>query len=302
MQNEVAIRETTMPTNGAFTMTPRSLEEAMRFADIMASSDLVPQAYKGKPGNILVAIQKGYEIGMTPMNALESIAVINGRATLWGDGMLALVQSSPVYEWIDESESTNTVGVCISKRKGHKPLRTEFTLEDAKRAGLLGKPGPWQQYQPRMLKLRARGFNLRDNFADVTKGMISAEEAMDIPPVTTTGEFVPEEAPKPLTLKDKLKQQVEETAAPPESAPPAESAPTPVDSGSGPSPVDDPADPMHPDNLCEDFRRRIKASISQKEAIGQLQQARELGCFMKSHLDGLTITLNERLQELGKKK
>jgi len=196
-------------------MTPRSLDEAMRFADIMAGSDLVPQGYKGKPGNILVAIQKGFEIGMTPMNALESIAVINGRATLWGDGMLALVQASAVYEWIDESESTDTKGVCIVKRKGHKDHRAEFSLEDAKRAGLLGKQGPWQMHTGRMLKLRARGFALRDVFADVLKGMISAEEAMDLPVSTA----VPTEEPKVLTLKDKLKAQVEERAAVPHEAP-----------------------------------------------------------------------------------
>ena len=203
---EVAIRETTQP---AFSLTPRNLEEALKFADIMSKSDLVPRDFRDKPGNILVAIQKGLEIGLSPMAALESIAVINGRASLWGDALLGLVQVSPQYEWHNEAESTPTKGVCIVKRKGHEPHRVEFSLEDAKRAGLLGKSGPWQQYTARMLTLRARAFALRDKFADVLKGLSMAEEAIDIPQAqsqTVSAEVQPASHP---SLKDKLKARLE---------------------------------------------------------------------------------------------
>ena len=203
---EVAIRDTTQP---AFSLTPRNLEEALKFADIMSKSDLVPKDFKDKPGNILVAIQKGLEIGLSPMAALESIAVINGRASLWGDALLGLVQVSPQYEWHNEAESTPTKGVCIVKRKGHEPHRVEFSIEDAKRAGLLGKSGPWQQYTARMLTLRARAFALRDKFADVLKGLSMAEEALDIPqsqPQTVSAEVQPASPP---SLKDKLKARLE---------------------------------------------------------------------------------------------
>ena len=207
---EVAIRDTTQP---AFSLTPRNLEEALKFADIMSKSDLVPRDFRDKPGNILVAIQKGLEIGLSPMAALESIAVINGRASLWGDALLGLVQVSPQYEWHNEAESTPTKGVCIVKRKGHEPHRVEFSIEDAKRAGLLGKSGPWQQYTARMLTLRARAFALRDKFADVLKGLSMAEEALDIPqsqPQTVSAEVQPASPP---SLKDKLKARLEEPTA-----------------------------------------------------------------------------------------
>jgi hypothetical protein len=207
---EVAIRDTTQP---AFSLTPRNLEEALKFAEIMSKSDLVPRDFRDKPGNILVAIQKGLEIGLSPMAALESIAVINGRASLWGDALLGLVQVSPQYEWHNEAESTPTKGVCIVKRKGHEPHRVEFSIEDAKRAGLLGKSGPWQQYTARMLTLRARAFALRDKFADVLKGLSMAEEALDSPqsqPQTVSAEVQPAAPP---SLKDKLKARLEEPTA-----------------------------------------------------------------------------------------
>lgn len=207
---EVAIRDTTQP---AFSLTPRNLEEALKFADIMSKSDLVPRDFRDKPGNILVAIQKGLEIGLSPMAALESIAVINGRASLWGDALLGLVQVSPQYEWHNEAESTPTKGVCIVKRKGHEPHRVEFSIEDAKRAGLLGKSGPWQQYTARMLTLRARAFALRDKFADVLKGLSMAEEALDIPQSQSQAVSAEVQPAAPPSLKDKLKARLEEPTA-----------------------------------------------------------------------------------------
>ena len=187
-----------------FSMTPRTFDEALKFAELMSKSDLVPKDFKDKPGNILVAIQKGQEVGLSPMAALETIAVINGRASLWGDGLLGIVQASPSYEWIDESQCSEKSGICTVKRKGEHPYTATFTLEDAKRAGLLGKPGPWTSYTKRMLQLRARGFALRDKFADVLKGLVAAEEAMD------TVTILPAESgqPAPSSLKDKLKAQL----------------------------------------------------------------------------------------------
>lgn len=226
-----------------FEMRPRSLEEAMKFCELMAHSDLVPAAYKGKPGNIMVAIQFGNELGMTPMRALRSIAVINGRATMWGDELLAMVLNSPVCEYVSETQSTEKVGVCVVKRKGAPEHVSTFTLEDAKRAGLLGKQGPWQQYTKRMLTLRARGFALRDQFADVLAGLVSTEEAMDIP-----AEAVPE-TPKPevRTLKEVLKLQVE--SAQPEGAAPVDIESTGVSEGGEPA---TPPPPPAPSTLLEE--------------------------------------------------
>jgi hypothetical protein len=71
------------------------------------------------------------------------------------------------------------VAVCVAKRKGRTPVTAKFSVEDAKRAGLWAKQGPWSAYPKRMLQMRARGFALRDAFPDVLKGMITAEEAID---------------------------------------------------------------------------------------------------------------------------
>jgi len=164
---------------------PTTLTEAIQFSEMLASSSMVPRAYQGKPNDVLVCLQWGYEMGMAPMQALQNIAVINGKPSMYGDSLMALVQASPACENIEEyfeNEGTpNPVAVCVAKRKGRTPVIFKFSVEDAKRAGLWGKTGPWQAYPKRMMQMRARGFALRDAFPDVLKGLITAEEAHDWP-------------------------------------------------------------------------------------------------------------------------
>jgi hypothetical protein len=164
---------------------PANITEAIKFSEMLSKSQMVPKQYQGKPEDILVAVQWGYEVGLAPMQALQNIAVINGKPSVYGDAAMALVLASPVCENIEETiegEGTeNPVAVCTAKRRGRSPVVAKFSVSDAKRAGLWGKQGPWTAYPKRMLAMRARGFALRDAFADVLKGLITAEEAQDYP-------------------------------------------------------------------------------------------------------------------------
>ena len=164
---------------------PVTLDEAMRFSDMLAKSQMVPKAYQGKPEDVLVAIQWGRELGLAPLQALQNIACINGKPSVYGDAAMALVQASAVCEDIEEyfenEGSPNPVAVCVAKRKGRTPVTVKFSVEDAKRAGLWAKQGPWSAYPKRMMQMRARGFALRDAFPDVLKGLITVEEAQDFP-------------------------------------------------------------------------------------------------------------------------
>lgn len=163
-------------------LAPRTFDDVLRFAEMLAKSDLVPKDYKGRPGNIVAAVQMGAEIGLSPMQALANIAVINGRAAVWGDAMLALVQGHPDCEDVVEVVSPDSkVATCTVMRKGRSPVVRTFSLDDARQAQLLGKQGPWTQYTKRMLQMRARAFALRDSFADVLRGIGMAEEVQDIP-------------------------------------------------------------------------------------------------------------------------
>ena len=174
---------------------PTTITEAIQFSEMLASSQMVPKQYQGKPQDIMVCVQWGMELGLAPLQALQNIAVINGKPSVYGDAAMALVQASPLCEGVEEfiegDGTNNPIAVCVAHRKGRKPVRSTFSVEDAKRAGLWGKQGPWQAYPKRMLAMRARGFALRDAFPDVLKGLITAEEAQDYP-----SEDKPRQAPR----------------------------------------------------------------------------------------------------------
>lgn len=169
----------TTKTNG-FDLGPQTFEQAVEFSKMLANSDLVPKDYKNKPGNCLIAMQWGAEIGLKPLQSLQNLAVINGRPALWGDAVLALVRSSPLCEYVIETDDGETA-TCRVKRKGEAEQIRTFSNADAKAAGLLNKQGPWTQYRKRMRQMRARGFAVRDVFPDLLRGVAVAEEVLDTP-------------------------------------------------------------------------------------------------------------------------
>src|SRR5215210_6712093 len=74
-------------------LVPTTLGGVWKLAEIIAASGMAPKDMK-TPEQISVAIMHGMEVGMTPMTALQSIAVVNGRPSVWGDGAIGLVRSS----------------------------------------------------------------------------------------------------------------------------------------------------------------------------------------------------------------
>lgn len=174
---------------------PSTIEEAWRLAGALAASGMTPKAYGPDQNKIMVGIMAGAEVGLTPFAALQSIAVIGNNPSLWGDGALALVQASGLLEDMEETDDGQTATCRVNRAGRTTPIIKTFSMEDAKKAGLAGKAGPWTQYPARMRQMRARAFALRDGFSDVLKGLHIAEEARDY--IAMPGEALP--ANEPLT-------------------------------------------------------------------------------------------------------
>ena len=189
-------------------VAPSTIEEAWRMAGIFADSEMVPKQYRNvyqggklavdRRSDVVVAMQYGIELGFPPMAALQSIAVINGRPSVWGDGFLALIMSSPLYrdhhEYylvdgakqdtidIEDMKKDDTKAVCTFWRMGKPiPVTRSFSVGQAKKARLWTKEGPWEDYPDRQLAMRARGFAGRDAFPDLLRGIKTAEEVRDAP-------------------------------------------------------------------------------------------------------------------------
>ena len=178
MNTQLAVKKTT-----GFDLQPKDMSEAMRLATMIANSQLAPKDFKGKPEDTMVAMMMGNELGLNPMQAIQNIAVINGRPSIWGDALLALVQNHPSYGGVTESfDDATMTATCVAWRKGGEKHTQTFSQADAATAGLWGSNRqPWKQYPKRMLAMRARGFALRNVFADALLGLITAEEAQDMP-------------------------------------------------------------------------------------------------------------------------
>lgn len=184
----------TQPKAGALSsMVPQNLDDAFRLAKALSmSGDMVPKHFQGKPEATMAAIVRGIEIGLAPMQALSNIAVINGRASIWGDALPALMQRAGHFLDVEiTGEGEKMVAVAqLTRGDTGKTIVRSFSVDDAKKAGLWGKAGPWQQYPKRMLSLRARTLAARDGASDALMGLQVAEEVQDYPK-----DITPREAP-----------------------------------------------------------------------------------------------------------
>jgi hypothetical protein len=187
----------------------RSFDELGRFCKAVVNSGLAPKGFSS-PEAVMVAVQHGLELGLAPMQALQSIAIINGKPCIYGDAALALCTAHPSFLDIEETVGRDKtaeghVATCIVKRRDRSAVVRTFSEADAKKAQLWGKSGPWQQYPSRMLQMRARSWALRDAFPDALRGLGIREEVADyqvkvargrevassvvLPEVTTAAEF-----------------------------------------------------------------------------------------------------------------
>jgi len=162
---------------------PTTWAEYKEYAQIICKSSFCPANFKGNWENVLLAMQFGKELGLQPLQALQNIAVIGSRPTLWGDAVMALIRCHPEFEDIEEKiegEGEALTAYCTITRRGQTPVIGKFSRADARQAGLLTKD-IWIKYEKPMLKNRARGFAARDGWQDVLKGLWVREEAEDIP-------------------------------------------------------------------------------------------------------------------------
>ena len=191
--------------------------EMMRFASQVIASGLAPSSFK-TPASVLVAMQMGAELGLKPMASLQHIAVINGRPSIYGKAVAAVVmRSGKCEDWREfiEGEGDKMTAVCRARRKGLPEWKeARFSVADAKQAGLLNKSGPWTQYLRDMLGHKARARCFGTLFADVLCGlpvMEDVREAYEAKPAAL--EDRTPSAPDPL-LKDVTGTVVADAPAP----------------------------------------------------------------------------------------
>jgi len=206
---------------GGFAMAPQNLDQALQLAEMLSSSGMVPKAYINKPQDTLVAMMMGSEIGLNPIQSLQNIATINGKPSIYGDAIPALMMRHPLYDGMKEDfDDATMTATCTVRRRGSPEHTVKFSRADAEKAALWGKTGPWSQYPKRMLQMRARAYAARDQFADALGGLSIAEDIQDTPnpsheskPLEHRATIAQEKPPyndaQMVATRKKVKQKVE---------------------------------------------------------------------------------------------
>ena len=210
------------PTPG-FSYITAGLQERADYIARLAPSTILPTAYRGNAANAFVAAETGAALGLEPLQALASIAVINGRATLSSDLMAAVIRRAGHTLRIVENSPESVTATLI--RADDKTFKFEVTWDKDKavKAGLWGQRGPWSQYPTQMLRARAITEVARQGASEALMGMIYSPEDFGAT-ITDTGEVIEAEIvddtpAKPAPAKPNPKPASKPAAAPSQPAP-----------------------------------------------------------------------------------
>lgn len=205
------------PTPG-FSYITAGLQERADYIARLAPSTILPVAYRGNAANAFVAAETGAALGLEPLQALASIAVINGRATLSSDLMAAVIRRAGHTLRIVENSPESVTATLI--RADDKTFKFEVTWDKDKatKAGLWGQRGPWSQYPTQMLRARAITEVARQGASEALMGMIYSPEDFGAT-ITDTGEVLEAEIVNEAPAKPAPAAKPKPAAAPSQPAP-----------------------------------------------------------------------------------
>jgi hypothetical protein len=203
--------ETTAVTRMDATANIELFERQKKLAVDLAKSDLLPGNYRGKPANVLVALRRAATLELDPFFFMENTAVINGKLTMHSDGPLAVVRAragSELAHFKEHWDEETKTATCEVQRRGQPMIVHTFSVADAETAGLFSRGDTWKKYPKRMCQMRARGYALRDGFADFLGGLQQAE-ALD--EIVEPADFTESEKPSGAdVLRSAMQKQSDE--------------------------------------------------------------------------------------------
>lgn len=116
------------------------LMEQVQIAKALAPSDIIPQAYRDKPANIVVAIEFGQSMGLSPAESLYRINIIKGKPTMSAELVAAQVRKAGHKLRIAKDKAKVSVTCTIVRADDPKyPFVVTRDAAWAKQMGLTGK-------------------------------------------------------------------------------------------------------------------------------------------------------------------
>ena len=205
------------PTPG-FSYITAGLQERADYIARLAPSTILPTAYRGNAANAFVAAETGAALGLEPLQALASIAVINGRATLSSDLMAAVIRRAGHTLRIVENSPESVTATLIRADDKKFEFTVTWDKDKAVKAGLWGQRGPWSQYPTQMLRARAITEVARQGASEALMGMIYSPEDFGAT-ITDSGEVLEAEIVDDAPAKPAPAAKPKPAAAPSQPAP-----------------------------------------------------------------------------------
>src|SRR5690606_447919 len=137
---------------------------------------LLPTAYRGRPANVLVAIETGAMLGLAPMAAIQNVHVIEGKPS-YSAGLLAALVRRAGHTIRVTGTDEKAVAEIVRADDPDFTYRAEWTIARARQAQLLSKDN-WKKYPAAMLKSRAVSEVCRDACQDVFLGPVYVAEEL----------------------------------------------------------------------------------------------------------------------------
>jgi hypothetical protein len=180
----------------------QDLGTRMAYAKAIAEASLLPSAYRKAPANILLAMEYGDALGLSPIAAIQGIHVVDGKPTASAQLIGALVRRAGHRLRVEISPDGQTAKATVIRSDDPDFIfASVWDMDRANAAGLAGK-GVWRQYPTNMLKARAITEVARDACPEVLSGVaytaeeLGAEDHLpDLPPMPITVELVSHDEP-----------------------------------------------------------------------------------------------------------
>ncbi|MFH8993284.1 recombinase RecT [Streptomyces sp. NPDC017940] len=175
---------------GALSLSHMSPYEAWQFCESLASTPLLPDAYRKQPASVLWAMEYGRALGLDVVTTITTIHVIKGKPCQSADLMLGRARTAGHRVRI-KSERTRCEVRIMRHDDPDDETVIEWTLDDAVTAGLCtlregrpyardqkGQPQPWERFPRAMLRARAIAEAVRTACPEVLHGAIYTPEEL----------------------------------------------------------------------------------------------------------------------------
>lgn len=169
--------------------TKEMFEHVQRVASMFCKSELIPKRYQNNVGNCVIALEMANRIGASPLMVMQNLDVIMGKPAWSSVFLIATLNASgrfsPLRYEEDAENGGRTRAWAYEKGTTEKIYGAWVSMEMAKAEGWYDKAGSkWKTMPELMRRYRAASFFTKQFAPEISMGLQTTEEVVDITPLS----------------------------------------------------------------------------------------------------------------------